>query len=142
MTASKAQGARALSLVCLVLVRPADHPARRLASAGAEGRRPRGDHPRQRPRWHGRADAHGNRRCLKGFELYKSGAVNRLLVTGGFTRDYISEARMMKIALVTLTAWPRTTYFEEELAATTHRETACSPPGLFDARGWPKAHDR
>jgi ABC-type hemin transport system substrate-binding protein len=28
--------------------------------------------------------------------------MNKLLVTGGFTLDYISEARMMKIALVSL----------------------------------------
>ena len=32
-------------------------------------------------------------RCLKGFELYKSGAVNKLLVTGGFTQATTSPRR-------------------------------------------------
>ena len=75
-------------------------------------------------------------RCLKAFELYKSGAVNTLLVTGGFTRDYISEARMMKIALVTYGVAPDDV-LEEELAATTI-ENGLFAARMFDARGWPK----
>jgi len=75
-------------------------------------------------------------RCLKAFELYKSGAVNKLLVTGGFTRDYVSEARMMKIALVTYGAAPDDV-LEEELAATTI-ENGLFAARMFDARGWPK----
>jgi len=75
-------------------------------------------------------------RCLKAFELYKSGAVNRLLVTGGFTRDYISEARMMKIALVTYGV-PPDDVLEEELAATTI-ENGLFAARMFAARGWPK----
>jgi vancomycin permeability regulator SanA len=75
-------------------------------------------------------------RCLKAFELYKNGAVNKLLVTGGFTRDYISEARMMKIALVTYGAAPDDV-LEEELAATTI-ENGLFAARMFDARGWPK----
>ena len=75
-------------------------------------------------------------RCLKAFELYKSGAVNKLLVTGGFTRDYISEARMMKIALVTYGV-PPDDVLEEELAATTI-ENGLVAARMFAARGWPK----
>ncbi len=75
-------------------------------------------------------------RCLKGFELYKSGAVNKLLVTGGFTRDYISEARMMTIALVTYGVAPGD-IIEEELAATTI-ENGLFAARMFDERGWPK----
>ena len=75
-------------------------------------------------------------RCLKAFELYSSGAVNKLLVTGGFTRDYISEARMMKIALVTYGAAPDDV-LEEELAATTI-ENGVFAARMFDACGWPK----
>ena len=75
-------------------------------------------------------------RCLKSFELYKSGGVNKLLVTGGFTRDYISEARMMKIALVTYGVAPDDV-LEEELAATTI-ENGVFAARMFDARGWPK----
>ena len=75
-------------------------------------------------------------RCLKAFELYKRGTVNKLLVTGGFTRDYISEARMMKIALVTYGVAPDDV-LEEELAATTI-ENGLFAARMFDARGWPK----
>jgi vancomycin permeability regulator SanA len=75
-------------------------------------------------------------RCLKAFELYRNGTVNTLLVTGGFTRDYISEARMMKIALVTYGAAPDDV-LEEELAATTI-ENGLFAARMFDARGWPK----
>jgi len=80
-------------------------------------------------------------RCLKAFELYKSGAVNRLLVTGGFTRDYISEARMMKIALVTYGA-ASDDVLEEELAATTNRERAVRRPDVRRARLAEDGHDR
>jgi SanA protein len=76
-------------------------------------------------------------RCLKAFELYRSGAVNKLLVTGGFTRDYISEARMMTIALVTYGVAPGD-IVEDELASTTV-ENGLFAARLFDERGWPKA---
>ena len=75
-------------------------------------------------------------RCLKGFELYKSGAVNKLLVTGGFTRDYISEARMMTIALVTYGV-PPGDIVEDELASSTV-ENGLFAARLFGERGWPK----
>jgi vancomycin permeability regulator SanA len=75
-------------------------------------------------------------RCLKAFELYKSGAVNKLLVTGGFTRDYISEARMMTIALVTYGVAPGD-ILEDELASTTI-ENGLFAARMFDERGWPK----
>jgi len=76
-------------------------------------------------------------RCLKGFELYKNGAVNKLLVTGGFTRDYISEARMMKIALVTFGV-PPDDIVEDELASSTV-ENGVFSARIFEQRGWPKA---
>lgn len=75
-------------------------------------------------------------RCLKAYELYTSGAVNKLLVTGGFTRDYISEARMMKIALVTFGVPPEDV-IEEEYAATTI-ENGLFASRMFEARGWAK----
>jgi uncharacterized SAM-binding protein YcdF (DUF218 family) len=75
-------------------------------------------------------------RCLKGFELYKNGTVNKLLVTGGFTRDYISEARMMTIALVTYGV-PAGDIVEDEMAATTV-ENGLFAARLFAERGWPK----
>jgi uncharacterized SAM-binding protein YcdF (DUF218 family) len=75
-------------------------------------------------------------RCLKGFELYRTGAVNKLLVTGGFTRDYISEARMMTIALVTYGV-PPGDIVEDELASSTV-ENGLFAARLFDERGWPK----
>jgi len=75
-------------------------------------------------------------RCLKAFELYKGGTVNKLLVTGGFTFDYISEARMMKIALVT---WgvPPDDIVEDEMAASTI-ENGLFAARLFEQRGWRK----
>jgi len=75
-------------------------------------------------------------RCLKAYELYKSGEVNKLLVTGGFTRDYISESRMMKIALVTFGV-PPDDIVEEEYAATTI-ENGLFASRMFEARGWAK----
>ena len=75
-------------------------------------------------------------RCLKAFELYRNGTVNKLLVTGGFTLDYISEARMMKIALVT---WGvrADDIVEDEMAASTV-ENALFSARLFEKRGWRK----
>lgn len=75
-------------------------------------------------------------RCLKGLELYRNGTVNTLLVTGGFTLDHISEARMMKIALVTW-GMPPGDIIEDEMAATT-RENASFSARIFEQRGWPK----
>jgi hypothetical protein len=62
--------------------------------------------------------------------------VNKLLVTGGFTRDYISEARMMTIALVTYGV-PPGDIVEDELASSTV-ENGLFAARLFDERGWPK----
>lgn len=75
-------------------------------------------------------------RCLKGFELYKSGAATKLVVTGGFTFDYISEARLMKIALVTWGVAPDDVV-EDEMAATTI-ENGLFSARIFEERGWPK----
>ena len=75
-------------------------------------------------------------RCLEGFELYKNGTVNKLLVTGGFTRDYISEARMMTIALVTFGVSPGD-IVEDELASSTI-ENGLFAARLFEQRGWQK----
>jgi vancomycin permeability regulator SanA len=75
-------------------------------------------------------------RCLKAYELYKNGTVNKLLVTGGFTRDYISEARMMTIALVTYGVAPGD-IVEDELASSTV-ENGLFAARIFEARGWPK----
>ena len=136
MAASKSLGARALIVVCLVFValqitplgvQPQQAPKADVRVAIILGNAPAGtDEPTPMQ----------TARCLKGFELYKSGAVNRLLVTGGFTRDYISEARMMKIALVTYGVAPDDV-LEEELAATTI-ENGLFAARMFDARGWPK----
>ena len=75
-------------------------------------------------------------RCLKAYELYKSGAVNKLLVTGGFTRDFISEARMMKIALVTFGVPPEDV-LEDEYASSTI-ENGLFASKMFEERGWAK----
>lgn len=75
-------------------------------------------------------------RCLKAFELFKNGVVNTLLVTGGFTLDYMSEARMMKIALATYGVPPESV-LEDELASTTV-ENALFASKMFDERKWPK----
>jgi uncharacterized SAM-binding protein YcdF (DUF218 family) len=75
-------------------------------------------------------------RCLKAFDLYRNGTVNKLVVTGGFTFDYISEARMMKIALVTWGVRPDD-IVEDEMAASTV-ENALFSARLFEKRGWPK----
>lgn len=75
-------------------------------------------------------------RCLKAYELYKSGEVNKLLVTGGFTRDHISEARMMKIALVTFGV-PPDDILEDEFASSTI-ENGLFASKMFEERGWAK----
>jgi vancomycin permeability regulator SanA len=75
-------------------------------------------------------------RCLKAFDLYKGGAVNKLVVTGGFTFDYISEARMMKIALVTWGVAPDD-IVEDEMAASTI-ENGLFSARIFEERAWPK----
>ena len=58
-------------------------------------------------------------------------------MTGGFTRDYISEARMMTIALVTLRV-PPGDIVEDELASSTV-ENALFAARMFDDRGWKKS---
>jgi vancomycin permeability regulator SanA len=137
MRAVQTPGKTTLILVCLVLLFQAgalpSAQAQKPAAADARvaivlGNAPAGtDEP----------TAMQTARCLKAFELYRNGTVNKLLVTGGFTRDYISEARMMKIALVTYGVAPDDV-LEEELAATTI-ENGLFAARMFDARGWPKA---
>jgi len=136
MASPNAPGARALIVVCAALL------ALQITPLGAQ--------PRQAPNAGvrvaivlGNAPAAADEptpmqtaRVLKAFELYRSGAVNTLLVTGGFTRDYISEARMMKIALVTYGVAPDDV-LEEELASTTV-ENGVFASRMFEARGWPK----
>jgi vancomycin permeability regulator SanA len=75
-------------------------------------------------------------RCLKAFELYRKGTVDKLVVTGGFTVDYISEARMMKIALVTFGV-PPGDIVEDEMSATTI-ENGVYSARVFDQQHWPK----
>jgi vancomycin permeability regulator SanA len=64
------------------------------------------------------------------------GAASKLVVTGGFTFDYISEARMMKIALVTWGVAPDDVV-EDEMAATTI-ENGLFSARIFEERAWPK----
>jgi vancomycin permeability regulator SanA len=75
-------------------------------------------------------------RCLKALELYKTGAATKLVVTGGFTFDYISEARLMKIALVTWGVAPDDVV-EDQMAATTI-ENGLFSARIFEERAWPK----
>ncbi|MFC1474484.1 ElyC/SanA/YdcF family protein [bacterium] len=75
-------------------------------------------------------------RCLKALELYRDGKTNRIVVTGGYTRGHISEARMMKIALVAY-GIPEEHIVEEDMASTTVENGVFSAP-LFDALGWKK----
>lgn len=75
-------------------------------------------------------------RCLKAFELYRDGKINKVLVTGGYTRDHISEARMMKIALVTYGV-PPDDVIEDELANSTI-ENGYFSARLFERSGWEK----
>jgi len=136
MHAVQSPGRRALILVCLVSLAVAGAPlgARSQEAAKTDvrvgiilGNAPAGtDEPTSAQ----------TARCLKGFELYKNGTVNKLLVTGGFTRDYISEARMMTIALVTYGV-PPGDIVEDELASSTV-ENGLFAARLFDERGWPK----
>ena len=136
MRAIPSPGRRALILACLVAL------ALTGALPGAQSQKPAAADVRvgiilgNAPAGTDEPTAMQTARCLKAFELYKSGAVNKLLVTGGFTRDYISEARMMKIALVTYGAAPDDV-IEEELAATTI-ENGLFAARMFDARGWAK----
>ena len=132
MLALKAPGARALILVSLVLL------AIGSAFTAAQGQKPAAADARvgivlgNAPAGTDEPTAMQTARCLKAFELYKNGTVKTLLVTGGFTRDYISEARMMKIALVTYGVAPDDV-LEEELAATTI-ENGLFAARMFDAR--------
>jgi len=143
MFALKSPGARALILVSLVLLAiGSGFTADRSQQLAAQAQKPAAADARvaivlgNAPAGTDEPTAMQTARCLKAFELYKSGAVNTLLVTGGFTRDYISEARMMKIALVTYGVAPDDV-LEEELAATTI-ENGLFAARMFDARGWPK----
>ena len=133
----KAPGARALIIVFLALLAAGG------ALAGAQSQKPAAADVRvavilgNAPAGTDEPTAAQTARCLKGFELYKSGSVNTLLVTGGFTRDYISEARMMTIALVTYGV-PPGDIVEDELASSTV-ENALFAARRFDDRGWKKS---
>jgi uncharacterized SAM-binding protein YcdF (DUF218 family) len=76
-------------------------------------------------------------RCLRAFDLYKIGAVNKIIVTGGYTFGYLSEARMMKIALVAFGV-PSEDVIEEQMAATTIENSVFSAR-IFDERKWKKS---
>ncbi len=80
--------------------------------------------------------AQQNARCMKAFRLYRRGVINRIVVTGGYTRDHISEARMMKITLVAFGV-PQERIIEEPRAGTTV-ENAKFASMLFDRLGWEK----
>ncbi len=75
-------------------------------------------------------------RCMAALNLFKEGRADRIVVTGGFTRGHISEARMMKIALVAYGV-PEKAVFEEERSSTTI-ENAKFSALLFDRLGWEK----
>lgn len=75
-------------------------------------------------------------RCLKVFELYKAGKINRIVVSGGYTRGHISEGGMMKIALVAFGV-PEESVLAEERSSTTI-ENAFFIEKLFSDLGWGK----
>ena len=77
-----------------------------------------------------------NARCLEAYSLYKKGLIEKIVVTGGYTRAHISEARMMKIALAAYGV-PAEDIVEEQLASTTV-ENAFYTARLFDELGWEK----
>lgn len=109
--------------------------ARPAAGAGAESIRPAivlGHYPEDART----PTAQQNARCMKAFRLYRDGKINRIVVTGGFTREHISEARMMKIALAAYGV-PAGHIVEEQRAGTTV-ENAKFSAMLFDELGWPK----
>jgi vancomycin permeability regulator SanA len=136
MATVTASGRRALILVSLLLVALSGTPL------GAEPQQAGGTAPRvaivlgNGPTATDEPTSAQTARCLKGFELYKNGTVNKLLVTGGFTRDYISEARMMKIALVTFGV-PPDDILEEQMASSTV-ENGIFSARMFEERGWQK----
>jgi len=78
-----------------------------------------------------------NARCLKAYGLYKKGLVKKIVVTGGYTRGHISEARMMKIALVAYGV-QEDDVVEEPLASTTV-ENAYYTSRVFEDLGWEKS---
>ena len=81
-------------------------------------------HPQQTPRVH------------KAAQLFFDGKVDTIVVTGGYTREHISEARMMRIGLVALGV-PDDAIVEEQRAATTV-ENAYFTEKIFTERGWKK----
>ena len=75
-------------------------------------------------------------RVFKAAKLFNEGKIDTIVVTGGFTLAHISEARMMRIALVTLGV-PDAAIIEEERAATTI-ENGIFTNDIFEKRGWDK----
>jgi len=74
-------------------------------------------------------------RCLKAYELYRDGRINTIVVTGGYTKGHISEARMMRIALITYGV-PDEIIYEDNLASTTI-ENGYFSRKLFEREKWP-----
>jgi len=68
--------------------------------------------------------------------LYASGTVDTIVVSGGFTRSHISEARMGKIALAALGVPPDAVVEEDKSASTI--ENGVFTARLFEQRGWKK----
>lgn len=81
-------------------------------------------------------DPYQTERIYEAWHLYASGTVDTIVVSGGYTREYISEARMGKIALVTLGVPPSAVYEEERSSSTL--ENALFSAKLFDEKGWEK----
>lgn len=75
-------------------------------------------------------------RIFKAAKLFNEGKIDTIVVSGGFTFAHISEARMMRIALVTLGV-PDAAIIEEERAATTI-ENGIFTNNIFEKRGWDK----
>lgn len=68
--------------------------------------------------------------------LHASGTVDTIVVSGGFTRSHISEARMGKIALAALGVPPDAVVEEDKSASTI--ENGVFTARLFEQRGWKK----
>lgn len=75
-------------------------------------------------------------RCLKAYELFSEGKGDVIVVSGGHTRGHISEARMMKIALVAYGV-PESSIVEEDRSGTTV-ENSIFAKKIFEEKGWRK----
>lgn len=75
-------------------------------------------------------------RCLKAFELFNAGKINRIVVSGGFTRGHISEGAMMGIALVAFGVPEE--YVIQEARSSTTIENAFFVDKVFAELEWKK----